>query len=280
MAVSSVGGGAPQQINQQPQFVKLDKIDFTDDAGKTHQTFDNVSATRVAETNTTRTGFGIDLDGDGKFTKGKDGYLAFDMDGDGKYTSMDVQKTQDYLKALSGVEDLNGDGKVSFQEKQDAYNYKQQFGSADLDQDGVLSGWEMSKLGGMVVKLGTDSDGNNTASIQSLPGFEADRMPPQPNIMNPSSMPPNPEFDAWRNQMWSQWSGVLGIDLTSYFNSGSGQNTGGQFSFPPITASMFGGGGGGMQFPQFNFSAFDPTAGQSFDANGFPSFFSTGLGFL
>ncbi len=189
-----------------------------------------------------------------------------------------MENTQKYLRALAGEEDLDGDGKVSFQEKKDAHNFKQQFGSADLDQDGVLSGWEISELGGMVVKLGRDSEGEPSSTIVSLPGFEADRMPPKPNIMDPSTYPPNPEFEAWRNQMWSQWSNVLGMDLMGYFGGGSaGQGGGGAFNFPPITAGMF---GGGPAFPQFNFAQFDPMAGQSFDMNGFPSFFSSGVPFL
>lgn len=269
-SVNSVGA------NQQPQLRRLERVEFTDDAGKTRKTFDNVRVSSPADTNQTRRGFGIDLDGDGKYTDGKDGLLAFDLDGDGKYSAEDVENTQRYLRALAGEEDLDGDGKVSFQEKKDAYNFKQQFGSADLDQDGVLSGWEISELGGMVVKLGRDSEGNPSSTIVSLPGFEADRMPPKPNIMDPSSYPPNPEFDAWRNQMWSQWSNVLGIDLMGYFGSQGGDG-GSPFSFPPITAGMF---GGGPTFPQFDFSLFDPMAGQSFDTNGFPSFFSTGVPFL
>lgn len=282
MAVGPVNAATTQQVNQQPQFRQLEKVEFQDDAGRTYKTFDNVTATRTADTNETRTGFGIDLDGDGKYTNGSDGLLAFDMDGDGKYTSADVENTQKYLKALAGEEDLDGDGHVSFQEKKDAYNFLQQFGSADLDQDGVLSGWEISELGGMVVKLGRDEEGNPSSSIVSLPGFEANRMPPKPNIMDPSTYPPNPEFEAWRDQMWSQWSNVLGMDLMGYFGSqGGGMGTGSPFAFPSITAGMFGGGGGGSQgFPMFDFSSFDPFAGQSFDNNGFPSFFSSGVPFL
>ncbi len=274
-------GASPQMA--QPQFKQVERVEFNDDSGRTFKTFENVSATRPADTNQARTGFGIDLNGDGRYNKNQDGLLALDMDGDGKYTSKDVQNTANYLKALSGEEDLNGDGTVSFQEKKDAHNMLKQFGSIDLDQDGVIQGWELSEMGAMVVRLGTDGEGNPTSSIQELPGFEADRIPPQPSIFNPGSMPPNPEFEEWRNNMWSQWSSVLGIDLFSALgNPQNSQQQGGGFQFPPITAGMFGGGGGGggFGFPQFNFASFDPLAGQSFDANGFPDFFSTGVPFL
>ena len=282
MAVGSVRSNPQMQV-QQPQIKQLESVSFQDDAQVSYATFDNVSATRPAETNQTRTGFGIDLNRDGSFSKDTDGYLAFDMDGDGKYTSRDVQATSNYLKVLAGEEDLNGDGTISFQEKKDAHNMLQQFGSADLDQDGVLSGWEISELGGMVVRLGNDRDGGPTSEIVNLPGFEADRMPPKPNPLDPRSWAPqpNPEFEAWRNSMWSQWSNVLGMDLVSFFNNPTNQpGQGRAMQFPPITAGLFGGGGGGFSFPTFDFSTFDPMAGQSFDANGFPSFFSTGIPFL
>ena len=290
MAVGPVGANPQMQVQQaqQPQIRQLENVTFQDDAQVSYATFDNVSASRPAETDQTRTGFGIDLNRDGVFNKETDAYLAFDMDGDGKYTSADVQKTNDYLKVLGGNEDLDGDGNVSFRERSDARAMMQQFGSADLDQDGTLSGWEMAELGGMVVQLGTDGEGNPTSNIVNLPGFEADRMPPQPNPMDPSSWAPqpNPEFDAWRGQMWSQWSNVLGMDLVGFFNNPTNQPGAGRpMQFPPITAGMFGGGGGmfgggGSMFPQFNFSSFNPMAGQSFDNNGFPSFFSTGVPFL
>jgi len=266
---------------------QLERVDFQDDSGKTYQTFQNVSATRPADTNAARKGFGIDLNGDGRYSSDTDGLLAFDLDGDGKYTSTDVENTSKYLRALSGEQDLDGDGRVSFQERSDAHNMIKQFGSADLDQDGVLQGWEISELGGMVVKLGNDADGNPTSSIQNLPGFEADRQPPQSAVSDPLAGQRQAEFDAWRNQMLGQWSAVLGMDLSSVFNSSPGASGGGltqQFQFPPVSTQMFGFGLPQQQqqfnFPQFNFQQFDPMAGQSFDANGFPSFFSTGLGFL
>lgn len=282
-------GASPQQA--QPQIRQLERIEFSDDSGRSFNTFENVSATRPADTNQSRTGFGIDLNNDGVYSNGADGLLALDMDGDGKYTSTDVQNTSNYLKALNGETDLNGDGEVSFQERKDAHNMLKQFGSIDLDQDGVIQGWELSEMGAMVVTLGTDGDGNPTSQIQELPGFEADRIPPQPNIFDPGSQPPNPEFDAWRNSMWSQWSSVLGIDLFSALGNpqNSPQGGGGGFQFPPITANMFGGGGGGglfggggggFGFPQFNFASFNPMAGQTFDSNGFPSFFSQGMPFI
>lgn len=269
-------GAAPQQ---QPQIRTLERIQFTDDAGQTYGTFENVRATRTADTNQTRKGFGIDLNNDGRYNKETDGLLAFDLDGDGKYTSTDVETTQQYLRAMAGEEDLNGDGQVSFKERSDAHNMMKHFGSADLDQDGVLQGWEIAELGGMVVRLGTDEEGNPTSSIQNLPGFEADRKPAQPNPLDPASIPPNPEFEAWQKQSWDIWGNMLGFDIAGIMTGSSPFPN--LMQFPPTGPSMFGGGGGGgMGFPMFNFPGFDPMAGQTFGANGFPSFMTTGVGFI
>ena len=157
MNLSSVSGNTQQF--QQPQIRQLERVEFQDDAGRSYQTFDNAPAGRIAETGNLRTGFGIDLGGDGNFSPEIDGYLAFDIDGDGQFSTQDVQTTSNYLRALSGETDLNGDGRVSFQERSDAHNMIQQLGSADLDQDGVIQGWELSELGAQVVTIGQNEEG-------------------------------------------------------------------------------------------------------------------------
>ena len=91
-------GASPQMA--QPQFKQVERVEFNDDSGRTFKTFENVSATRPADTNQARTGFGIDLNGDGRYNKNQDGLLALDMDGDGKDEVMTQVKEGGTIKLV------------------------------------------------------------------------------------------------------------------------------------------------------------------------------------
>lgn len=95
-------------------------------------------------------GFGIDLNRNGRFDRGRDGVLTFDMNRDGKYDQKDVQSTNNMMKAASGNYDFNGDGKVSWIERAMGKKYKMMYRKLDRDRDGRLSGAEISRGGGRV----------------------------------------------------------------------------------------------------------------------------------
>lgn len=229
--------GAPQQA---PQLKTRAVVQFSNDNGKTYESFSDVS-TGPVNAGASASGFGIDLNGDGQHNAGNDGYLVLDFDGDGKYTAEEVSQTNRYLKALNGETDLNGDGRVSFDERSEARHMVQMNGSADLDQDEVIQGWELSELGAKVVTF----NGDGSTNIVNIPGFEEGRQPYRPPGPGGPGGGPNyeqhsAEITARGQQQMDFWSGMLGIDLGSAL---------GQFDFTNGMPS-FGGGGGMPSFQQ------------------------------
>jgi hypothetical protein len=97
-------------------------------------------------------GFGMDLNGDGKFDSKKDGFLSFDLNRDGQHTDQEIQQSRNLLKAFSGNFDTNADGRLDYNEFFQGYSNYFQARSMDLDRDGVLSNWELQRAGGSVVK--------------------------------------------------------------------------------------------------------------------------------
>lgn len=113
-------------------------------------------------------GFGVDLNGDGKIDSKNDGFLAF-PNKEGKY---DVKQANNLLKAFSGDNDFNNDGKVSANEKARGEKLKARGQGMDLDKDGVLGAWELQKAGAAVVTVGKGEDGQTEFGLTGLPGSQ------------------------------------------------------------------------------------------------------------
>ena len=118
-------------------------------------------------------GYGLDLDGDGRFTRGKDGVLAFDFDHDGKLSDAELERSNNMLKAYGGDYDTNGDGKVSWIERLVGQRNAADVRRMDKDGDGRLSSWELDQAGGQVW-VDRDRDGRvdrgENHSVYDLPG--------------------------------------------------------------------------------------------------------------
>lgn len=97
-------------------------------------------------------GFGMDLNGDGKFDSKNDGFLSFDLNRDGQHSEQEIQQSRNLLKAFTGDFDANADGRVDYNEFFQGFSNFFQARSMDLDRDGVLSKWELQRAGGAVVQ--------------------------------------------------------------------------------------------------------------------------------
>lgn len=176
-------------------------------------------------------GLGVDLNGDGKFTNGVDGRLVLDLDGNGIYDQNDVKDTLRMLEIFSGKKKEpaknEGGGFVGFGGFNQADQAKELLlqargKQADLNQDGILSGWELNKMGAKVLvndksrpNPTRNFDGTVTAGgfrAQTVPGaFRPDYQPmptyyPQPPIFGgyqPPSFPPAPYFMQMLSQLMS-----------------------------------------------------------------------------
>lgn len=154
-------------------------------------------------------GLGVDLNGDGKFNAGKDGQLALDLDGNGIYDKNDIKDTLTMLQLFSGKTEgttggFSGFGGFNQADQAKLVLLKARGKQADLNGDGVLSGWELHKMGAKVLVNDKTSqnpvknyDGTVTAGglqARTVPGaFRPDYQPmpsyyPQPPIFG--SQPP------------------------------------------------------------------------------------------
>jgi EF hand domain-containing protein len=95
-------------------------------------------------------GWGIDLNNNGRYDRGRDGVLVFDTNRDGKYDKRDVSGTNAMMKAASGNYDFNGDGRVTCFERARGRALKNQFRQFDRNGNGRLESWEISQGGGKV----------------------------------------------------------------------------------------------------------------------------------
>ncbi|MBI2263811.1 MAG: hypothetical protein HYU64_01350 [Armatimonadetes bacterium] len=103
-------------------------------------------------------GYGIDLNNNGEYDRGKDGVLGYDFDHDGKISKDEVERTNQMMKAAAGEEDLNGDGIVTQKEKEQAAYLRGRYDGLDRNGDGKLQKEEMEQ-GGMKVWRDTNGDG-------------------------------------------------------------------------------------------------------------------------
>lgn len=134
-------------------------------------------------------GLGVDLNGDGRFEHGKDGQLALDIDGDGKYTRSDIQDTLDMLRLFSGAgADVQGPGGFNQPHQAKLLLLQARGKQADLNQDGVLSHWELARMGGKV--LVNDGKDAEKFEARALPGTEPVFQPRPQYPTQPLSYPP------------------------------------------------------------------------------------------
>ena len=96
-------------------------------------------------------GYGLDLNNDGRYTRGKDAVLAMDLNRDGKITPQEIQESRQRLNAMGGNFDLNGDGKVTFCERMKGQQYQNQMRCLDRNRDGRLDAGEFAAGGGRVL---------------------------------------------------------------------------------------------------------------------------------
>jgi hypothetical protein len=106
-------------------------------------------------------GYGIDLDGNGRYDRGTDGVLAFDFNHDGKLEDGEIKKSNTILKTMGGNYDLNGDGKVSWWERRRGEQLRKEGEKFDSNHDGVLEADELDRAG---AKVGIDRNGDGTFS--------------------------------------------------------------------------------------------------------------------
>jgi len=112
------------------------------------------NGTKVGQQN----GYGIDLDQDGKYTKGKDGIIAFDKNKDGNIDFGEIEESKNILKVMGGDFDLNGDGKLGFSEMMNSFKYMMQGFKMDKNHDGRLSQNEL-KAANAKVFIDKNKDG-------------------------------------------------------------------------------------------------------------------------
>lgn len=118
-------------------------------------------------------GYGIDLNGDGRFNRGKDGVLVFDFNRDGKYSDNEISRSNDLMKAFRGDFDFNGDGRVCRGERARGRCLQRQARAMDKNRNGRLEANEISAAGGGVW-IDKDKDGKfdcgERRSVYNLPG--------------------------------------------------------------------------------------------------------------
>lgn len=125
-------------------------------------------------------GLGVDLNGNGKFDVGTDGHLALDLDGNGVYDQNDVRDTATMLKLFSGQDTkkaggLSGFGGFNQASQAKMMMLKARGKQADLNKDGVLSSWELAKMGGKLI-VDANKKAGTKSYVRELPGAQ----PPKP----------------------------------------------------------------------------------------------------
>lgn len=150
---------------------------------KTHSTFSNqlLHPERIYSFNhfgyQAPRGFGLDLNGDGKFDSNKDGFLTFDFNRDGKHTDHEIQHSRNILKAFTGDFDSNADGRVDYNEYWQGFSNWFQARSLDLDGNGILASWELQRAGAGVATRNDNrrpgEPGWKSHRLDSLPGMRS-----------------------------------------------------------------------------------------------------------
>lgn len=117
-----------------------------------HENLENATVGRHGWFGLERTkGYGVDLNGDGRYTAGRDAVLAMDLNRDGRITPDEIEASRARLKAMGGNFDLNGDGRVTICERFQGQAYQREMRRYDADGDGRLSAGEFARAGGRVL---------------------------------------------------------------------------------------------------------------------------------
>lgn len=136
-------------------------------------------------------GFGIDLDGDGKFGSYSDGFLTLDLNRDGRHDIWEVERTNDILNAFTNP----GNAKDA-----KAANFAR---TLDIDGDGVLAAWELQRQGARVAKVSDPLHSPIVTSTQALPGGAPEPQPFSPQPFSPQPFQPTPFFNFFMQNMFS-----------------------------------------------------------------------------
>ncbi|MFN8610548.1 MAG: EF-hand domain-containing protein [Vulcanimicrobiota bacterium] len=96
-------------------------------------------------------GYAVDLNGDGRYTPGRDAVLAMDLNRDGRVTPDEIEKSREMLQAMGGNFDFNHDGQVTICERLKGEAYQRQMRQYDSNGDGRLDAGEFARAGGRVL---------------------------------------------------------------------------------------------------------------------------------
>ena len=98
-------------------------------------------------------GYGIDLNQNGRYDRGQDGVLGFDYNRDGKISNKEIKGSREMMRALSGTNDVNGDGKVGCFEKLKAKGLRNKARRMGLFQNrnGSINKHSIARAGGRVL---------------------------------------------------------------------------------------------------------------------------------
>ena len=188
----------PSQIRVTPQD-HSNRVHFQDASNRHYKTFGDAQIqSRLAGG---PKGFGVDLDGDGQFNSGKDGYLQLNLGG--RSDRENISRTNDMLKAFGGNFDLDGDGVINRSESQQARQYRQQAEQMDFNRDGVLSRFELQSAGAKVVRHGLGPTDAPFTEQVNLPGFGQSQPPYQPPFTQPNA---HPFFQSFMKNLFSMFN--------------------------------------------------------------------------
>lgn len=179
-------------VQQRP----LRQVSLSRQDGTAVRTFaDSVLPARIApgmDVSQLPKGFGIDTDGDGKFSSNSDGFLTLDLNRDGRYDTWEVQRSNDILTAFTNP----GQAKDA-----KAANFAR---TLDVDGDGVLAAWELQRHGARVAKVSDPLHTPIVTSTKALPGGNPEPQPlTQPRPFTPQPFQPNPFFNFFMQNMFS-----------------------------------------------------------------------------
>ena len=97
------------------------------------------------------TGYGLDLNRNGRYDRGSDGVLAFDFNRNGKISDKEIRSSKELLRAFGGNDDINGDGKITICERSKAEKLRKRAARMDHNRDGRLSNDEISRANGRIL---------------------------------------------------------------------------------------------------------------------------------
>lgn len=150
-------------------------------------------------------GYAVDMNGDGRYTPGRDAVLAMDLNRDGRITPDEIEKSREKLQAMGGNYDFNRDGQVSICERMKGQCYQREMERYDTNHDGRLDAGEFARAGGRVL-VDSNRDGRFQDWEQHSPfnfptgGFGKGRL----NYIDPFCGHTSiNERSPWSNPLWS-----------------------------------------------------------------------------